>query len=545
MASDTSMSRSSQTRAPHRGGSGRAAGVAAGMGLVAALGIGAASAQAPAPEAQRALESRRNELDTAEKRAKALEQDVRDIADTREKLNARLVETAALIQKSEARLNAIEARLGELDAQEKLLQGSLNQRHDQIAKLLSALLRMGRNPPPVMITRREDALEMVRSAMLLASAFPELREQALSLAGKLNELVRVKTDIRTEGDRLKIETTRLSDARTRLAGLMESKKQSLAERQAELEDVRKTAASISKSVGELSELIAQLDKAVKEKTGLGAYEESIKREAAEGKQQTASATTTVAAAPPVSEPARTSVAEAPKTEPPKAEVAKAEPAAPPAADGAAPGTTDTADKPASDKAADKEHKDPKETKVAALTPPPPKPVIELAPTITGAVPGNLGRIQPAIPFQHAKHKLPLPAQGRRVLSFSEKTQYGGASKGMVLETRQGAQITSPCDGWVVYAGEFRSYGQLLIINAGGGYHILLAGLSQISAQPGQFVLAAEPIGTMSGAPTAAAGKAQGSSAPVLYIEFRKDGRPVDPDPWWVDNRPEGQQKVQG
>ena len=167
-------------------------------------------------------------------------------------------------------------------------------------------------------------------------------------------------------------------------------------------------------------------------------------------------------------------------------------------------------------------------------------IVELAPSGAGLLPGNPGRIKPAIPFSAARAKLPLPAQGRRVLAFGEKTQFGGQSKGVVIETRTSAQVTAPCDGWVVYAGEFRSYGQLLIINAGDGYHILLAGMSQIDVQPGQFVLAAEPVGTMSGGP-----KAQTSSAPinapVLYVEFRKDGRPIDPDPWWVA----GQQKVQG
>jgi septal ring factor EnvC (AmiA/AmiB activator) len=101
-------------------------------------------------------------------------------------------------------------------------------------------------------------------------------------------------------------------------------------------------------------------------------------------------------------------------------------------------------------------------------------------------------------------------------------------------------VTSPCDGWIVYGGPFRTYGQVLIINAGGGYHVLLAGLSQIDVQLGQFVLAAEPVGTMSAAPKTAAGKTN-QSAPVLYVEFRKDGRPIDPDPWWVG----GHQKVQG
>ncbi|MFN3869063.1 MAG: murein hydrolase activator EnvC family protein, partial [Hyphomicrobiaceae bacterium] len=121
------------------------------------------------------------------------------------------------------------------------------------------------------------------------------------------------------------------------------------------------------------------------------------------------------------------------------------------------------------------------------------------------------------------------------------------SKGMVIETRNNAQVTSPCDGWIVFAGEFRSYGQLLIINGGGGYHVLLAGLSRIDVEPGQFVLAAEPVGTMGGSGPAAGGTVavrdarNEGSAPVLYIEFRKDGRPIDPSPWWVS----GPEKVQG
>jgi septal ring factor EnvC (AmiA/AmiB activator) len=151
-----------------------------------------------------------------------------------------------------------------------------------------------------------------------------------------------------------------------------------------------------------------------------------------------------------------------------------------------------------------------------------------------------GRIKPALPFPEAKGLLPLPAQGRRVLTFGEKTQYGSQSRGLVLETRHGGQVVSPSDGWIVYAGEFRSYGQLLIINAGGGYHILLAGLSQIDVQLGQFVLAGEPVGVMSAAAKSSQAKTQ-DNAPILYIEFRKDQRPIDPDPWWSD----ASRKVQG
>ena len=226
------------------------------MGSFALAGItlvsvyGGAIAQTPAePEAdpaaiQQQIESRKDALKATETKAGAIKSDVETLTAERAKLNDRMLETAALVQKSEAQLTAIEGRLDELGAQEKLLRGSLSQQHGRISKLLSALQRMGRNPPPVMITRREDALAMVRSAMLLSAAFPEMRSDALELTGKLNELVRVMTDIRTEGDRLKSETAQLTDMRTRLAGLMETKKRSINDRQAELSQVKQAAAEI-------------------------------------------------------------------------------------------------------------------------------------------------------------------------------------------------------------------------------------------------------------------------------------------------------------
>jgi len=463
--------------------------------MLGALAIGTcgapALAQTPSKneDARKKLEGKRNELQDVQKRALSLESDVQGLATERKRLNSRLVETADLIKKSEAQLTTIETRLGELDEQQRILKGSLNQRNDQIAKLLSALQRMGRNPPPVLITQREDALEMVRSAMLLSAAFPELGTQAKALTVRLTELVRVMTEIRTQRDQLRTEMMRLTDARTRLAGLMEEKRVTLDQRQSELKDMRTAAADISRNVNDLNELISKLDQAVKDNTGLGAYDEQRKQAAANTPNIT------------------------PNSSPP---IAPNSPAALPEISKAPPKDALAVVPPAGSKGMD---------------------VVELSP---GAALGNPGRIKPEIAFSEANGRLPMPAQGRQVLGFAEKTQFGGQSKGIVLETRQGAQVTSPCDGWIVYAGEFRSYGQLLIINAGGGYHVLLAGLSQIDVQPGQFVLAAEPVGTMSGWAQQAQ-PAASNSAPVLYVEFRKDGKPIDPDPWWVA----GHRKAQG
>lgn len=462
---------------------------AAALMLLGAIGVGACTSAALAQskdDAQRKLEKSRQELDERQRRERGISNDLGQLKAERERLNASLVETARLIQKGEAQMTQIESRLGDLEAQEAMLRGSLAQRHDSIAHLLAAMQRMGRNPPPVMITRREDALSMVRSAMMLAAAFPELRGQAEALVTRLNDLVRVMTDIRTEGDKLKAETARLNDSRTRLAQLMESKRQTLAERQVELDRVRREAIEISRNVTDLNELITRLDKAVAEHTGQGTQIADAAGEA------NPSARLEVAALPEAS----LGVASAPILADPGA-LAKAGNGAPAAVELA-----------------------PSGAKVASLSP---------------------GRIKPAVPFGRAKGLVLMPAQGRRVLSFGDKTQYGGQSKGLVLETRHGAQVTSPCDGWIVFAGEFRTFGQLLIINAGDGYHILLAGLSQIDVQLGQFVLTGEPVGQMAAAPKAQKSNTQGN-APVLYIEFRKDSKPIDPEPWWAAA---GSQKVQG
>jgi septal ring factor EnvC (AmiA/AmiB activator) len=153
-----------------------------------------------------------------------------------------------------------------------------------------------------------------------------------------------------------------------------------------------------------------------------------------------------------------------------------------------------------------------------------------------------GRLSPAIAFASAKKSLPLPLNGVRIREFGMPDGLGGTEKGLSVASRAGAQVTAPCDGWVVYAGPFRSYGQLLILNAGGGYHVLLAGMERISVDLGQFVLTGEPVAIMGGGPQSAAAVATGSNQPILYIEFRKDGAPVDPSPWWAANDSE---KVRG
>ncbi|MCB1544070.1 MAG: peptidoglycan DD-metalloendopeptidase family protein [Rhodoblastus sp.] len=143
------------------------------------------------------------------------------------------------------------------------------------------------------------------------------------------------------------------------------------------------------------------------------------------------------------------------------------------------------------------------------------------------------RLAPAIPFSKARAKLPLPASGEIVKTYGASDAFGSSEKGISIGVRPRATVVSPADGWVLYAGPYRTYGQLLIVNAGDGYYIVLAGMDRVNVAVGQFVLSGEPIGVMGdGATRTASAVAIGASQPILYVEFRKDGSPIDPAPWW-------------
>lgn len=153
------------------------------------------------------------------------------------------------------------------------------------------------------------------------------------------------------------------------------------------------------------------------------------------------------------------------------------------------------------------------------------------------------RLAPQIAFADARGLLPMPVAGRILKAFGAPDGLGSTEKGLSIGTRPGAPVAAPCDGWVAFSGPYRSYGQLLILNAGGGYYVVLAGMERISVDVGQFVLAGEPVATMGegSARIASAGATAGQTGsqplgapqPILYVEFRKDGAAIDPGPWWA------------
>ena len=148
--------------------------------------------------------------------------------------------------------------------------------------------------------------------------------------------------------------------------------------------------------------------------------------------------------------------------------------------------------------------------------------------------------RPPMVFSQSRGKLDYPVQGDILKQFGEDNGLGTTLDGLALATSDRANVMSPIDGKIEFAGPFRSYGQLLILNAGEGYLVLLAGMNQISADIGQSVRAGEPLGTMGEGPSSVAliGNETNNAHPVLYIEFRKNNDPVDPAPWWSHGRKE-------
>ena len=344
---------------------------------------------------------------------------------------------------SKQKIDISQMRLQALDEQANVYQRSLDERRGTIVEIFAALQRIGRQPPPALLVRPEDALKALRTAIMLGAVVPKMRAEAEAIAGDLADLGRVRKNIAARHQELSGNRDQLAREQLRLSMLIEERQRKQATVQQALEAEQQRAIELAQRVGSLKDLIGKLEQGLDSAAG-GAGRQSRHR-----------------------------------------------------------GRRDTAE------------------------------------------PSGFGRSRPfgaGRGVSATRGQLRLPVNGVPIHRFGEFDGAGGTQKGLSIQARAGAQITSPCDGWVVYAGPFRSYGQVLILNVGGGYHVLLAGMERISVDLGQFVLTGEPVAVMGDGAQLPAAVITRPKQPVLYVEFRKDGAPIDPSPWWATNASE---KVRG
>ena len=401
----------------------------------------------PAPS----LKDVERDLSAAREREKRLAAQAASQISAIETLRAQLEAAAAATQENEEQLSAVETTLTALDEQQIAKSAELEKRRAELARLLSALTQLARNPPEALMLMPSTPADTVRTARLLGDVVPPIEAMAKGVAHDLDEL----RDLRA---RVATERKSLADAKQRLAANHERLQQLVAARAAVYQETAAARAEAAEQVEALGRQAANLQDLVR---------------------RLDERSTAASARPPRS---GVNGSEVNQSEANRADA----------------------------KGADLEAR------------------------VTEGLTAHLRHLgQP-------RNQMVLPARGKILLGFGDSADGGPPQRGLTIETRPGAAVVAPFDGRIVFAGPFRGYGRILIIEHGGAYHTLLAGLGRIDVSVGQVVAMGEPIATANSPETAGPTDvalpaadiySKGASGPVIYVELRSHGTPINPLPW--------------
>jgi septal ring factor EnvC (AmiA/AmiB activator) len=431
-------------------------------------------------KAGEALSQTEDALD-ASRRAKAkLDAEVAESKQEMLRVRRELVDAAAEAQDMEVRVSALEADLEALEGERRDQQAALSRRRDELVRTLGALQRLGRTPPDLLVFTPVSLHEVTRARLLLGAVAGELNTRADRLGEQLRGLTRLGEKIAVQRKLIDREAERLEAQHAHLAMLLARKTRTHAQAEAQHIRAEELVADLAAEAETLQEL---LDRLVNERE----RNERLRREAEARSREAAAEAQATAEARARAEPERPS---APSDSRQIADLnVKSEPSGSPIEDEAPAAQVGDAGG-------------------------------EGARSEGSATVLALATVRP--PVSAARGAFAMPARGEMVSRFNEATDTGFSTKGIVIETRASAQIVAPYDGRVAFAGPFREYGLLLIIDHGEGYHTLLAGMGRIDVLVDQRVLAGEPVGVMDSV---------ADGEPRLYVELRSNGHPINPLPW--------------
>ena len=435
--------------------------------LCVAAGLAAAPAfaqtSAPDPAQLQAIE---RDLKQSESESRRLATQAASAAREVERLRGASITLAKDIQDQEYSLLLMENRITEMEESAAKASETLGRRDAQMRDALLALQRLALRPADALTLNPLSPDDAVRTAILLRAALPNIQQSAAALQAELAELYRVRAAVTTQREQAALATAELIEKRKRMEATV-TEKASLQENVALRSN--EASARTRKLAQEAEDLRALFAKLAEEKARRDETERKVALKAAAEKaalEAKAKAAETAAAAKAPSPPA----------------------GQPRAA---------------------------KEPQIAALrVAPPGSPVPADEVAVTRSI-------------QKARGTLPYPVAGTLSAKFGEAADpsdtAGLRTKGITIKAAPGSQVIAPFDGVVAFAGPFRGYGQLLILEHSEGYHTLLAGLGRIDGEVGQRVLAGEPVGIMETVATSS-----------LYVELRRDGQPINPLPWLAD-----------
>ena len=373
-------------------------------------------------------------------------------------LRNRLIGLAEQARAQESELAELESTLAALEDEERTQAARLDTERQHIARLLAALQRLSRIPPEVVIATPEGPVDTLRSALLLRDTVPALRERADALASALQRLADVRE--RLEGQRARTLSARanLTNREGEIAALVARREELSRQTDEDRQAVAQRMARLAGQAGDLRQLMERI-----EAERRATMEAAVKREAErlEGERRET----------------ERRIAEQKDAERKLALQKEAE-------------RKESERKLAEQKEAERRAK----AEVVAVQRAPDAPIM------------NGG--------------LRLPAGGRVTARYGEQDRFGATSRGVTISARAGTPVLAPYAGSVMFAGPFRGYGQILIVEHSNGYHSLIAGLGRIDTSVGKHVSTGEPVGLM---PSPADGN------PDLYFELRRHGQPINPE----------------
>jgi septal ring factor EnvC (AmiA/AmiB activator) len=436
-----------------------------------ALAVATATARAEDMNTSDAPAARLKELESELKKSKAENEKAAaaaaEAARQAEAIRTDEIGTANAIQENEEALTDLERQLKSLDAEEKAKTEALDLRRQQMSGTITALARLAFRPTEALIGQPTSPADTVRSAILLREEVPRLRAAADKLRADLDAVATVRTAIAAQKKKIAAASAKLDADHKHLAALYARKAEARDQAKVQSQVTGARLAALAGQAQDVRDLLAKID-SEKAADDLRRQQERAREQAEQAKAEAARAERRQREQLALNAP---SPAPQPKPGPaPKPEAAPGPP--------------------------------------KAQNAPPEQPAVVVRPPELRS-------------FSHAQGRMPFPARGHVVIHFGQPGEGGQPAKGITVETRPGAQVVAPYDGDVVFAGPFRGYGLLLIIEHGEGYHTLLAGMARIDSTVGQRLVAGEPVGVMD----------VSEDKPLLYVELRHSGQPINPLPW--------------
>jgi septal ring factor EnvC (AmiA/AmiB activator) len=436
-----------------------------------------------------ALQKGQAEREQIKQRADQLAKELTD-------LRSNMVNAAHAVQEHEETLSELELQLNDLGTLEKDKAATLELRRQQMNGVLTALQRLAFRPSEALIAQPTSPADTVRSAILLRDVVPKIQESAKILKADLDSLASLRLDIGRQKQKISATTAKLDSEHRRLATLYSRKEQLQQETEGQRLETEGRLQAMAAEAEDLRDLLSRIEQEKKRREQEAADRIAAERTAREAERVAAKVAreAELAAAKAAHEAAI--AADRAAKEQHAAEIAAARQA-----------------KQAEEQAA----RTAKEAQIKA-------DAAAKEAVAAAAKAGPAPRQGPPTwsrPFSQAQGEMPFPARGKVIVKFAQPNDLGSPSRGITIATRANAQVVAPYDGQVVFSGPFRGYGLLLIIEHGEGYHTLLAGMDRIDGTVGQHLLAGEPVGVMG----------QSESKPLLYLELRRNGQPVNPLPW--------------